>query len=712
MAVWLVTLYCRDGLARTPISGFQPLVGIGLTDEFKDENSDTFFTSDLSASPGGSWLGSGGSPHFDLALLDTGAAASLITSAANQAFDIVNAEFDGTALQQLGGATGTIFATVEDPLGIYATGLANRIGTGPLQLNTGTMKGQTSVSLLTLPAESDLPNILGLSFASQYKTSIRSDQPQIFTQNGRTVRTPNVTFGTLGTGGDGIVRRAPMTLNPGSSFLTPPLYVFNFNNILTGDPLTEDPTNPTNIQGGLYLNVNVANQGMTINNSPFFFDTGADVTVVSQLNAVQLGFDPVLDEPDFTISILGSGGTLQAVPGFFVDQLTVSTVGGTFTATNVPILAMDVTDPSSPGNIVPGIVGTNVFTGRNLVIDPKPSVGGGGVGPSLYISDPVTSTHQWASTAASAPWQTPGNWASSGAPSMLWVANVNHVAGGSQESIVSSNSSVWELNVAGTTASPNMTVRVAAGATLTTFSGINVDTGARLHLSGGRVDAQYVEVLGGTLSGSGTIQVGNGPITGQVEIRGGIIAPGDGIGTLTISGTFANSADSTMQFELGGKIPGTGYDQLIVDHTASLQGTLAVLLSPGFVPKIGDAFSLILANQGLGGTFDILSLPSAFHWNVDYQASRLVLSVVSGSLLGDINGDGSVDGADISILFGNWGISNGPADLTHDGFVDGADFSIVFGHWTGDASGSIAVPEPVSSYLLMVGLIGCYRRQC
>ena len=39
--------------------------------------------------------------------------------------------------------------------------------------------------------------------------------------------------------------------------------------------------------------VNVSNEGQSLTNSNFFFDTGADVTVVSQLNAVRLGFDPV-----------------------------------------------------------------------------------------------------------------------------------------------------------------------------------------------------------------------------------------------------------------------------------------------------------------------------------------------------------------------------------------------------------------------------------
>jgi hypothetical protein len=54
---------------------------------------------------------------------------------------------------------------------------------------------------------------------------------------------------------------------------------------------------------------------------------------------------------------------------------------------------------------------------------------------------------------------------------------------------------------------------------------------------------------------------------------------------------------------------------------------------------------------------------------------------------GDLDGNGIVDGADLSILLGSWGIcppqETCPADIDRDGVVDGADLSILLGDWTG-----------------------------
>ena len=51
-------------------------------------------------------------------------------------------------------------------------------------------------------------------------------------------------------------------------------------------------------------------------------------------------------------------------------------------------------------------------------------------------------------------------------------------------------------------------------------------------------------------------------------------------------------------------------------------------------------------------------------------------------LVGDLNGDGIVDGADLSILLGDWGTFPSMSDLNGDGFVDGADLTILLGNWT------------------------------
>lgn len=47
----------------------------------------------------------------------------------------------------------------------------------------------------------------------------------------------------------------------------------------------------------------------------------------------------------------------------------------------------------------------------------------------------------------------------------------------------------------------------------------------------------------------------------------------------------------------------------------------------------------------------------------------------------DINGDGVVDGADLTELLGRWGTSDDAADLNSDGLVDGADLARLLSDW-------------------------------
>ncbi|MFM1936805.1 MAG: Dockerin type domain [Planctomycetota bacterium] len=53
------------------------------------------------------------------------------------------------------------------------------------------------------------------------------------------------------------------------------------------------------------------------------------------------------------------------------------------------------------------------------------------------------------------------------------------------------------------------------------------------------------------------------------------------------------------------------------------------------------------------------------------------------AVVGDLNGDGLVNGQDLGILLGAWGPSAGsPADLDGDGVVNGQDLGVLLGNWS------------------------------
>lgn len=122
------------------------------------------------------------------------------------------------------------------------------------------------------------------------------------------------------------------------------------------------------------------------------------------------------------------------------------------------------------------------------------------------------------------------------------------------------------------------------------------------------VDGQVVgelEVLsGGRLQGSGTVDA--------IEVEsGGVLAPGNSIGTLHASGNVIFHAGSFYDLELAAD--GSG-DRLAVDGTVTLQGgTVRVTtLDPDTDYTDGAHYTFLTADGGLSGSFAGLSEDSAF----------------------------------------------------------------------------------------------------
>jgi hypothetical protein len=139
-------------------------------------------------------------------------------------------------------------------------------------------------------------------------------------------------------------------------------------------------------------------------------------------------------------------------------------------------------------------------------------------------------------------------------------------------------------------------ITIGAGSVLRVNGGYT-QTGGSTTLAGGTLTAAgLVDVQGGVLAGSGTI---NASVRNDARL---LIGDSATAGALAINGDYTQTADGTLTVKVGGYSPGSDFDQLIVSGQATLDGTLVVTLTGGFRPASGDAFAVLLCGTE-GGTF-------------------------------------------------------------------------------------------------------------
>jgi hypothetical protein len=219
---------------------------------------------------------------------------------------------------------------------------------------------------------------------------------------------------------------------------------------------------------------------------------------------------------------------------------------------------------------------------------------------------------------------------------------------------------------------------------------------------------------GGLVKGSGTISRSGG---GTALVNEGIVAPGDGIKTLSIGGDFQQLATGRLKMDIDTG-PSLTNDVLAIDGAASLAGALEVLLSAGDVVTIGDSFTLLTATQGVSGVFSDLALPalgSGMFWNVQYLPNDVRITAMQ-LIPGDYNYNGTVDAADY-VLWRKY--TNTATTLPNDSTLgtDESDYGVWrahFGQPTGSGASAPAiasVPEPTTLIMLiMTTLYVCVRR--
>lgn len=724
MVLVVVCLHARLVLAQdevvVPIAANSPHVFMSLTLE-RDSDDSSFFSIPNSP-PSEEGLPQFGSDHYEVAIFDTGAPATIISHDAFQNFGIAEAGRSGTNITPLGGVGPTIDAINSDPMGVYAVGfdgLLTNPRTGQQTVDRSQMKGSMNDSILYGPSGSSLPNLIGTTTSTHYTTLINYSDPRIIEYNGETYRSPATTMLD-----QGIVsrpsRRIQMTLEPGQLGAFP-TFLPDLGN-LDLDDLGNNPSTPT-IAGSFSLNANVRNNGAERLRVNGIFDTGAQGTFVSEQLAAEMGFDVSNDKPDFVIRIAGVTGVSEEVPGFYADEFELPGTDGGLVLKNVPLIVFNLTDPRDGLNTLDALIGMNLFAGRDLVMNPEPG------NSYLGVSDPSQPLHKWAAATPTAPWESPSSWDSPGVPSVDWYTVAENATGLPQTAVVSEDSTVGTLVARGhaTDAAGTMTIQVAEGKTIQVFATVILEEGSTIQLDGSTLDPLAVELRGGTISGTGTVR-------GEVLSQGTLIPGGEGgVGTLTFPGSLDQLSNGLLKVTLGDNSDRSDlqFGRLMVEGAMSIDGRLEVVTSPDYVqpgPGESDRFTIIRAEDGVVGEFETYSfngieLEREFPLASDQRAFRdhtengqfITVSYLNlnsfalrnyQAVAGDANGDGEVqfdDFIELSGNFGEMGVGWTGGDFDGSGLVDFADFLGLSANF-GTVAQAASVPEPGTGLMALSGL--------
>ncbi|MCA9260117.1 MAG: hypothetical protein KDA61_12985, partial [Planctomycetales bacterium] len=219
-------------------------------------------------------------------------------------------------------------------------------------------------------------------------------------------------------------------------------------------------------------------------------------------------------------------------------------------------------------------------------------------------------------------------------------------------------------------------VAVAQGGRLET-STATVYAGGRLDITGGTLDIDALDLSNnlGALQMTGGVLHAN-RIEGDLAPIGGVVAPGrivdavpDGIGTTTINGDFTLGEDAVLAIEIAGPTAGLEHDYVVVDAVALLEGTLSLSFTGGYVPHLGDVFTILTAHEAVRGELAHQplwpTLDPTLRWDVRFAAQDVSVAVVP-RLAGDFNADGTVDDDDFAIWQAEFGEGVG-ADANGDG---------------------------------------------
>jgi len=370
-----------------PIDGTVPWVAVAVTDERSYELYDADAYTEYSVV--GNYLTANPASDYAIGIFDTGSSAHIISVYDAIAAGIYDANLVTSYTVTLGGATADANAFVSHPLAFFTDGLA-AIDPNTLLVDDSNMVGQSNVAIIVgdIVESPNLPTVVGSPLAFFFTTVIENSELVSLTVNDNEITAPNVRFYQHDNNDiPDYSNKIFLELRPTTAYAVQFLPCFESLGEVCPDGDGE-PTTPSVVFGSL-LDVpqslfftdrtDLAHGNRTSQQKKFMFDTGAQITIVSESQAAELellAYDPNGNLiSDFEVEIIDVTGQSTIAPGYYIDLLEISATPQWLGFTNVPVVVLDVDSPE--GGILEGIIGMNLFVDIDFYLR------GGG----LYLQD-------------------------------------------------------------------------------------------------------------------------------------------------------------------------------------------------------------------------------------------------------------------------------------------------------------------------------------
>ena len=349
-----------------PIDGFIPWIAVAVTDERFDED-DMRFDAAPTDSVIGNYLTSNPEADYAVGIFDTGASAHIMDYAAADQAGLSGPYLTSNTVE-VSGVTGSVFALVSYPLGIFIDGLGAIEPDGLLHDTSG-MVGETNVSIAVgdVVDSPDLPTAIGSPLSVYFAADFHNDRQITVSHESEDFTGPDISFYELSDPYcPTYTNIIPLELRPLGG-----VNVQYIPDIDPFDPFEFLPASPSVIIGNLSQSTFFVSsvdlyQGnkSAIDKDRFMLDTGAQVSVVGSRVAARLGLNPA--HPDFEVEIQGVTGDTIMAPGFYIDSIDIPALGKWLSFTNIPVVLLDVASPE--GGTADGIIGMNLFVELNFVL--------------------------------------------------------------------------------------------------------------------------------------------------------------------------------------------------------------------------------------------------------------------------------------------------------------------------------------------------------